>query len=81
MKYFQQKTISSNLSALKYSQRKQAWHVWADTFLENGCGHTEILLCVTEMHCKIKNGFYWFIYFHCQCLIAEKFEKVVFQAK
>ena len=31
--------------------------------------------------CKIKNGFNWLIYIHCEYLSAEKFENNVFQAK
>ena len=33
------------------------------------------------MLCKIRNGFYWLIYFYCKHLSAEKFDNVVFEAK
>ena len=57
-------------------------HVWADPVLKSGCGQffnlVSLRRCIVR---KIEIGFYWLISSHCEYLRAEKFEKVVFQAK
>ena len=56
-------------------------HVWADTVLKSLCVEflNSLTLRETLVVCKIKNGFYRVIYFHCEYLRLKNSKMLVFK--
>ena len=66
---------------------KMLFFKWNDTFEQTQFWKVGVvtlkfyLVWQRCMLCKIENGFYWLIYFHCEYLNAAKFGNVVFHTK